>query len=269
MNLYRLSLSERKHERERIRREISGRDRVFIREVIRDRFSMDPERHPTVLDFGCGLGEMVAYLRSEGYDVFGCDTEPAWEKDEGSPKDRLERIATSPYRLPYGDRTFDLVYSTSVLEHARNTEECFREIHRVLKPGGIAFHLFPAKWYLPSEPHIRIPLANAFWPHCPNWWIRMWVLVRVVQVPRLRHDWPMMYADYCAFMRNGVTYLPNWRYRELSRKVFGNHESLVDFYIARSQGGWARLARRLPFRTLAGWISSQFRMNVIYHRKLD
>ena len=267
MHLYRLDVSERKRERERARREISERDRVFIRDVIRDRFSLDPAGHPRVLDFGCGLGEMVAYLHSQGYDAYGCDTDPVWEQNEASPKGRLERIATSPYRLPYADATFDVVYSTSVLEHARNPLECFREIHRVLKPGGWSFHLFPAKWYLPSEPHIRIPLANVFWPHCPDWWIGLWVLLRVVQVPRLRPDWRGVHREYCAFMRGGVSYLPNRTYRRLSLEVFGGHGSLVDFYIARSGGGYARLARRLPFRGLAGWLSSRFRMNMIYQRK--
>jgi SAM-dependent methyltransferase len=267
MGLYRLGVAERKRERERARREISERDRLFIRDVIRDRFSLDPADHPKVLDFGCGLGEMVGYLLSQGYDALGCDTEPVWEDRAEAPMGRLARIATSPYWLPYDDGTFHLVYSTSVLEHARNTEECFREIHRVLRPGGIAFHLFPAKWYLPSEPHVRVPLANVFWPRCPDWWIGLWVLLRVAQVPRLRHDWRGMYGDYCAFMRSGVSYLPNRRYRRLSLKVFGNYGSLMDFYFARPGGGYARLARRLPLRALAGWLSSQFRMNMIYQKR--
>jgi len=267
MHLYRLGVNERVREREKARRTILERDREFIRDVIRDRFSLDPGDHPRVLDFGCGRGEMVGYLLSEGYDAYGCDTEVAWN-ETALPGDRLGQIAADPYGLPYEDGFFNLVYSTSVLEHARNPEACFREIHRVLKPGGYAFHLFPAKGYLPSEPHIRIPLANVLWPHCPDWWVALWVLLRVVQAPQLAHDWRGMYREYCAFLRTGVNYLPNRAYRELSREVFGNFGSLMDFYIARSEGGVARLARRLPFRGLTAWLSSQCRMNMIYQRKV-
>jgi SAM-dependent methyltransferase len=207
---------------------------------------------------------MVGYLLSEGYDAYGCDTKASWDETVVL-RDRLGQIAAEPYRLPHDDGTFDLVYSTSVLEHTRNPEACFREIHRVLKPGGYAFHLFPAKGYLPSEPHIRIPLANVLWPHCPDWWVGLWVLLRVVRVPRLAPDWQGMYREYCAFLRTSVNYLPNRAYRQLSRSVFGNWGSLMDFYIARSNGGYAKLARNLPLRRLSGWLSSQFRMNMIYH----
>jgi SAM-dependent methyltransferase len=267
MHLYRLELSERVREREKARRAILARDQVFIRDVIRDRFLLDPAGRPRVLDFGCRRGEIVGYLLSEGYDAYGCDTQAVWEGSAAATAGRLGRIAKDPYRLPYDDSVFSLVYSTSVFEHASNTEECFREIHRVLKPGGYAFHLFPAKGYLPSEPHIRIPLANILWPRCPNWWIGLWVLLRVVLVPQLAPYWKRMYREYCAFLRTEVNYLSNPSYRRLSLKVFGNHGSLMDFYVARSNGGYARLARKLPFRGLTGWLSSQFRMNMIYQQK--
>jgi glycosyltransferase involved in cell wall biosynthesis/ubiquinone/menaquinone biosynthesis C-methylase UbiE len=38
--------------------------------------------------------------------------------------------------LPFGDDTFDLVYSNGVIHHTPNTAKAVAEIHRVLKPGG-------------------------------------------------------------------------------------------------------------------------------------
>lgn len=38
--------------------------------------------------------------------------------------------------LPYGDRSFDVVISNGVINLAPDKEAAFRELHRVLKPGG-------------------------------------------------------------------------------------------------------------------------------------
>src|SRR5215210_462214 len=38
--------------------------------------------------------------------------------------------------IPFGDDTFDLVYSNGVIHHTPNTAQVVGEIYRVLKPGG-------------------------------------------------------------------------------------------------------------------------------------
>ncbi len=40
-------------------------------------------------------------------------------------------------RLPFEDRTFDIVYSWGVIHHADHPELIASEIHRVLRPGGL------------------------------------------------------------------------------------------------------------------------------------
>jgi ubiquinone/menaquinone biosynthesis C-methylase UbiE len=40
--------------------------------------------------------------------------------------------------MPFDDRTFDVVYSNGVIHHTPNTHQVVAEMHRVLKPGGIA-----------------------------------------------------------------------------------------------------------------------------------
>jgi SAM-dependent methyltransferase len=53
-------------------------------------------------------------------------------------------------RLSFPDHRFDLVITSDVMEHVRLDQAAHREIHRVLKPGGI---------YLFTVPHVRA------WPH--------------------------------------------------------------------------------------------------------
>jgi SAM-dependent methyltransferase len=262
-----MDLEQRVQERERLFNEIADREKVFIFETIRDRLSLEPSPNRKVLDFGCGRGVMVDYLHSLGYDSFGCDISTGWEKFPDSPVDRLGLISMEPYRLPYEDNTFDVVFSTSVLEHAKNQEVYFTEIHRVLKVGGVSMHLFPGKWFLPYEPHTHIPLLNYFWPHCPKWWINLWLMVRAVYSPEMAPYRKSVLQKYSQFCDTDIIYVPNKKYRQMSMKIFGNYGSLMDYYIDRSGGGYARLARKLPFRSLSAWFSSNFRMNYIYQRK--
>ena len=94
-------------------------------------------------------------------------------------KPRLKPIERSNYRIPYDDNSFDLVYSTSVLEHAQNTRECFYEIRRVLKPGGVSFHVYPGKWYIACGAAQYVPLVNVMWPKQPRWWLAFWAIMGV------------------------------------------------------------------------------------------
>ena len=106
-----------------------------------------------VLDFGCGAGGLMSAISALGYDTYGCDIVIS---DEVAKNDRVKKIADTPYRVPYDDNQFDVVVSTTVLEHARNPDEYMPEICRVLKAGGYAMHLMPARHYLPSAAaHLR------------------------------------------------------------------------------------------------------------------
>jgi hypothetical protein len=128
-------------------------------------------------------------------------------------------------------------------------------------------HYFPAQWYLPAEPHTRVPLANYLRPPWPGWWISLWLLLRTARAPQLRPYWRGMRDKYLDFSKSGVFYRPNRVHSRVSRQIFGNCGSLLDFYVDRSEGRYARLARRLHVRRLAAWISSNFRMNFIYQQK--
>ncbi len=61
-------------------------------------------------------------------------------------------------RLPFQDETFDVVITEDVLEHVRNYEYAFKEINRVLKPGGK--HIFTVPINLTMNMILRVDTSG-------------------------------------------------------------------------------------------------------------
>lgn len=236
---------------------------AFFDRAIRDLAGARHAAGVRVLDFGCGSGSLVEHLLATGYDAQGCDI----VLPPLSAGSRLKQIELTPYRIPFADATFDIVVSTTVLEHARNPLDYTRELHRVLKPGGCAMHLFPAKWYLPSEPHIRVPLANFLYPFCPRWWFVLWALAGVRNKFQGDLSWRETAEANINYYGSSVIYLSTGEHSAISRRVFGNCEWPMEYYVTHASGRFARLCRRLPFRRFWGFVSREFRMAFMIQRK--
>jgi SAM-dependent methyltransferase len=65
---------------------------------------------------------------------------------------------------------YDVVFSRFLAEHVRDGEALHRNVHQVLKPGGVAFHLIPTLWASPFILNRMLPEAagrkilGAFFP---------------------------------------------------------------------------------------------------------
>jgi SAM-dependent methyltransferase len=95
-----------------------------------------------VLDWGSGCARVSRYLRKLGCDdLFGVDVDSAnvdW-CNANVPWLSAKHIALSP-PIPYEDNSFELVIGISIFTHLRESSqfEWLSEIHRILRPGGLA-----------------------------------------------------------------------------------------------------------------------------------
>ena len=106
-----------------------------------------------LLEIGAGVGTfLVAARKKSNIEAFG--VEPS--KDEFSPFNEISKSLLNEYglsekiifncsgeELPFHEETFDLIYSTNVLEHVQHPEKVFSESLRVLKRGGFLQFVIP------------------------------------------------------------------------------------------------------------------------------
>lgn len=86
-----------------------------------------------LLDLGCGKGRAELDFTAKCGFVAGCDQATSVTDN----KFVSSRIRGDAYQLPFGGSVFDVVISDFVLEHLEFPSKVFREIARVLRPGGI------------------------------------------------------------------------------------------------------------------------------------
>jgi len=105
------------------------------------------------LELGCGTGFFLLNLKLAGVldqghvtDLSPGMVEVAQRNAHNLGFDVEGRVADAE-RIPYDDATFDLVVGHAVLHHIPDVEQAFREVLRVLKPGGrFVFAGEPTKW---------------------------------------------------------------------------------------------------------------------------
>lgn len=97
-----------------------------------------------VLDLGCGAGRHTVFLAREGFETHGFDIA---ENGLANTREWLarENLSAELQRgdmetIPYPDEFFDAVVSIYVIYHKTlaGMQRVVAEIHRVLKPGGLA-----------------------------------------------------------------------------------------------------------------------------------
>ena len=123
-------------------------------------------RGKKVIDCGCGSGEYVLALRERNADVWGIE----YSADKVAEFKRLnqapDRVSVGDVeRIEFGDASFDVALLNEVLEHVSDDRQGLREIHRILRPGGVLIVFSPNRLY-PFEIHgVFLKGSTAMVPH--------------------------------------------------------------------------------------------------------
>jgi SAM-dependent methyltransferase len=99
---------------------------VQIEREARLRLAGRPEAD--TVDIGCGDRPYEPLLRPYSRSYVGVDLRPGPGVD----------VVASAERLPFEDASFDCALCTQVLEHAEDPAAIVSELHRILRPGGVA-----------------------------------------------------------------------------------------------------------------------------------
>jgi ubiquinone/menaquinone biosynthesis C-methylase UbiE len=132
----------------------------------------------TSLELGCGTGFFTLNLKLAGVidEAHVTDLSPGMvevaQRNARALGFEIEGRVADAERLPYDDDTFDVVIGHAVLHHIPDLEQSFREILRVLKPGG--------RFVFAGEPtrhgdYVARRLSRFTW----------WAATRVTRLPQL------------------------------------------------------------------------------------
>ena len=94
-----------------------------------------PERCGSVLDVGCGRGELLAALAPHVGRVVGADLDAAMREQSAARCTGLANVALTDLPWNEVDGPFDAVTMVAVLHHLP-VEEALRDVRRLLAPGG-------------------------------------------------------------------------------------------------------------------------------------
>lgn len=149
---------------DRVTRAMSfGRDRIWKRRLV----AMLPGLEaPRCIDLACGTGDVTFELSGrfpEG-EIVGLDLTPAMVEvaRRRNPSERVSFRIGDMCRTDFPDGWADIVTGSYALRNAPVLAEALREIHRVLKPGGVAAFLDFSKSPSPRHQRLQLPLLK-FW----------------------------------------------------------------------------------------------------------
>jgi ubiquinone/menaquinone biosynthesis C-methylase UbiE len=109
-----------------------------------------------ILDVGCGEGTRLDLFVGKGKTGTGVDVSPFAINSANKQYPHHKFLLINGENLPFSNESFDLVYSTFVLEHTRNQKLFIQEIIRVTKKNGMIAILCPNY----GSPNRRSPVSN-------------------------------------------------------------------------------------------------------------
>lgn len=109
-----------------------------------NRFAESVRGRGLVADLGCGPGHVAAYLHGQGVEILGLDLSPGMIRVASQLNPGIEFRVVDMLRTGLPDSTFAGVVAFYSIVHFSPSDlrPAFREMRRILAPGGLAFLAF-------------------------------------------------------------------------------------------------------------------------------
>ncbi len=122
-----------------------------------------------LLDIGCGTGFIINLARGLFDEIHGVDVTQAMLDRVDTSTGNITLHNAPAEKLPFPDKSFDMVSAYSFIHHTENYWKVLREAGRVLKPGGIVYvDLEPNKLFwdavsllAPEDPRLSAMVKKA------------------------------------------------------------------------------------------------------------
>lgn len=137
--MFRPDRLHRLHEMEPTHFWFAGR-RAIVDRVLQATLPAGPK---DVFDIGCGTGWLVERLAAQGHRMTAIDTRPEAIAAVRQRCGEARTILAGAERIPLPDGSADAVVLLDVLEHVDDAA-ALGEVHRLLRPGGLALIGVPA-----------------------------------------------------------------------------------------------------------------------------
>lgn len=93
-----------------------------------------------ILEVGGRFGYQAKIISDMGYDIVSIDIYPQDPQHHPVQKGSINQ-------LNFDSNTFDLIFSSNMLQEIDDIGKAFNEIKRVLKKNGLIIHIVPSSWW--------------------------------------------------------------------------------------------------------------------------
>lgn len=187
--------------------------------------NLPDSKNLTVLDYGCGNGELLKLLKEAGIKCSGVDTfyEGASYPVKEDPlyKEGVIKLIKEGEALPFSAGSFDLIISNQVFEHIKFLPPVLEEMDRILKKDGLIYAHFPVLEAF-REGHLGIPFSHWLKPYSKTRYYYM-LIMRILGFGLFKKGkTAALWAKDAALWINNFCYYKTYRYY---RSIFiKNHD---------------------------------------------
>lgn len=113
-----------------------------------------------VIDVGTQDGYAIHLLKKRGYEAYGTEIDQAYAE---FCNEQGHKVWCDNFQETKVDDTFDIVYSSHVIEHCDEPLKFMESAHKILKPQGILFMYFPLEDKTFDKKHYGRMRHRSFW----------------------------------------------------------------------------------------------------------